>query len=86
MVTQTPLLTGSTATKTSAPLALGFSFAEDTDSNGLDRTDEKSSNTDDNKGIIGYNIPIVPVLTTDDAVAAAKKVPPLIASKKVHFK
>jgi hypothetical protein len=31
-------------------------------------------------------ISVVSVLTSNDPASAAKKVPPLIASKKVHFK
>ena len=46
--------------------------------------DERSSSTEENKGTLILEIPIMPALTMIDAVATAKKVPPLIASKKVH--
>lgn len=72
------------STKTPAPLALGFSIGEDADPNGPDRKDEKLSDAEE-KGTTAYYIPIVLMLSVNDAVAVAKKVPPLIASKKVYI-
>jgi hypothetical protein len=66
-------------------MALGFLFAEEADQNGSDGVDEKLSNIEENKGTVAREIAVLLVLTMIDAVAAAKKVPPLIASKKVHF-
>jgi hypothetical protein len=70
--------------KTPAPLALGFSVAEDADPNRPDRKDEKLSDAEE-KGTTGYHIPILLTLSMNDAVAVAKKVPPLIANKKVYI-
>ena len=43
-------LVGSSSAKTGASLALGFSFTDDAEANS-DGIDEKSSNTEENKGI-----------------------------------
>jgi len=84
VTTQAPLA-GSVPAKAGAPMALGFLFAEEADQNGSDGVDGKFSNTEENKGIVAREMAVLLVLTMIDAVAAAKKVPPLIASKKVHF-
>jgi hypothetical protein len=48
-------LSGPSSAKSTAPLALAFSLADDTDTNRSDGVGEKTSNMEDNKGTIAHS-------------------------------